>query len=282
MKRRKPNEYTNIVVISDMHCGCQFGLCPDTVKLDGGGTYQASNLQRVVKGWWDEFWRDFVPHATRGEPFIVVNNGDALEGVHHGATTQISHNMTDQRAVASDLLRPVVDLCGGEYYHVRGTEAHVGPAAEHEEELARAIGAKQIPNGDGRLSHWEFVARLGTRSINFMHHISTSTSPFARTGALQREITNHYVEVGKWGDEPYSMLVRSHRHTHDEIAHLSARGKVTVLTTPAWQLKTPYVYKIAARMTQPEIGGVVIRLADDELFTRTFLRHIDPPKAVQL
>lgn len=275
----KPKRITNIVVVSDMHCGCQMGLCPDEVALDGGGTYHASRLQRVVKGWWDEFWGEHVPKATRGEPFLVVNNGDALEGVHHGATTQISHNMKDQRAIARGLLWPVIAACEGRYYHVRGTEAHVGPAAEHEDELARSIGANRI---EGHHSHWELVLMLGQHRIHFTHHISTSTSPFARTGALQREITNHYVEAGKWGDAPYSMLVRSHRHTHDEIAHRSNRGKVTVLTTPAWQLKTPYVFKIAARMSQPEIGGVVIRLADDELFTRPFVKRIEAPRAQRI
>lgn len=276
---RKSARINNIVVISDMHCGCQLGLCPDEVALDGGGTYHSSKLQKVVYGWWQEFWNDHVPKATRGEPFIVVNNGDALEGCHHGSTTQISHNLKDQRAIARELLEPVVKACKGFYWHVRGTEAHVGPSAEHEEELARSLGALRL---DGQASQQEVNIELGNHSINFMHHISTSTSPFARTGALQREITNHYVEVGKWGDAPYSMLVRGHRHTHDEISHRSNRGKVTVVTMPAWQLKGSYVYKIGSRMTQPEIGGLVIRLADDELFTRPFVKRIQPPKVVSV
>jgi hypothetical protein len=176
-------------------------------------------------------------------------------------------------------MKPRIDMAAA-YYHVRGTEVHVGQSGEDEETAARDLGA--VPDSEGRHARWELTLEMGGHLVNFMHHISTSTSPFARTGALQREVTNHYVEVGKWGDRPYSMLVRSHRHTHDEVAHRSQRGKVTVVTTPAWQLKTPYVFRISARMSQPEIGGLVIRLADDELFTRPFVKRISPPKEVTI
>lgn len=283
MKRAKRGPSTNVVVVSDLHAGCQFGLCPDApVPLDGGGRYEPSRLQRVVYSWWREFWDEFVPHATKGEPYTVVVNGDATDGVHHGSTTQVSQNMTDQRAIARRLLEPVVESCSGRFYVVRGTEAHVGPAAEHEEELARSLGALATPDSGGNRSHFELVLNLGDRPVHFTHHIATSHSPFTRTSALLREVINHYVEAGKWGDTPYSMLVRSHRHQHDEVVHRASHGKVTAFTTPAWQLKTPYVFRITARMQQPEIGGVVIRLADDELFTRVFQKRPQPPKGVRV
>ena len=266
----------NIVVVSDLHCGCMMGLCPsEGVPLDGGGKYHPSRLQRVVWGWWQEFWSDFVPHATKGEPYAVVVNGDAIDGVHHSATTQITHNLERQREIARSVTC-TRSAKAAAYYHIRGTEAHVGPSGEHEEALASALGA--IPDEDGRHARWEMRLRLGKHLIHFTHHISTSTSPYAETGALNRELVNSYLNTGLWGDEPYSMLVRSHRHQHSEIARRSARGKVSVVVTPAWQLKGPFIFKIGARMSQPEIGGVVIRLADDELFTRTFVKRIEQPK----
>ena len=269
----------NVVVVSDLHSGCRFGLCPDErIPLDGGGWYEPSPLQRKVAAWWGEFWTEFVPHATRREPFAVVINGDALEGVHHRTTTQVSQNMADQHEIARRLLEPVRDACKGRLWMVRGTEAHVGIAGEHEERLARALGAMTTAEGGDTRSHWELVLKLGERRIHFTHHIAVAHSPFTRTSALLREMVNHYVEAGPWGDQPYSMLVRSHRHEHDEVVEHAAFGKITAFSTPAWQLKTPYVYKISARMKQPQIGGVVIRLADDELFTRAFVKRLSPPR----
>lgn len=265
----------NIVTVSDTHFGDALALCPEGFDLDDGGIYQPGRLQRVMWAWWEEFWDEFVPKATRGEPYVVVHNGDIIDGSHHGSTNQITHNIESQRRMAEEALRPRLNKAVA-FYATRGTEAHVGASSEDDNSVARALGA--VPDSEKRRARYELSLDMGGHLINFMHHISTSTSPFARTGALQREVTNHYVEVGKWGDKPYSMLVRSHRHTHDEVTHRSNRGKVTVTTTPAWQLKTPFVYRIAARMAQPEIGGLVIRLADDELFTRPFVKRIEPPK----
>ena len=279
MKHRK-GSVQSIVVVSDTHCGCQFGLCPPTVALDGGGRYEASRLQRVVWSWWREFWDEFVPNATKGEPFAVVMNGDCIDGVHHGSTTQITHNIGDQRTIAVEVLRPTVDACNGRYYHVRGTEAHVGQSGTEENAVGEALGA--IRDDAGNAARWELRLRLGEHLVHFTHHIATSHSPFSASSALQREAVQSYVETGRWGDTPYSLLVRSHRHQHSEVAFRASHGKVTVTVTPAWQLKTPFVYRIGARMGQPEIGGLVIRLADGELFTRAFVKRISPPKEERL
>ena len=276
MTRKRSGDVRSIVVISDTHCGCQLGLCPASVRLDGGGTYNASRLQNVVRGWYDEFWREFVPAATKGEPFAVVMNGDCLDGVHHNATTQITHNWNDQRNIAQTMLEPVVEACGGRYYHIRGTEAHGGQSAEHEEAVAARLGA--IADESGNHARWELRLRVDGHLVHFTHHIATSGSPYSQSSALQREAVNGYLETGRWGDEPYSLFVRSHRHVHSEVAFRSAHGKVTVTVTPAWQIKTPFVYRTNARMGQPEIGGIVIRLADGELFTRAFVKRISPPR----
>ena len=144
----------NIIVISDIHCGCQLGLCPPKVKLDSGGTYHSSKLQKKVWKMWEYFWNEWTPMVTKGEPYIIVNNGDAIDGVHHSSVTQISHNITDQIQIAKDVLTPIINHknCAG-YYHIRGTEAHVGKSGQSEEGLAKALGA--IPDEIGNYARWE-------------------------------------------------------------------------------------------------------------------------------
>ena len=122
----------NAIFISDIHAGCQLGLCPPRVKLDSGGSYHHSDLQKKVWAMWKHFNNKWIPMVTKGEPFVLVMNGDAIDGVHHGSKTQISHNITDQKNIAYEILAPLVERAE-KYFHVRGTEAHVGKSAEHEE-----------------------------------------------------------------------------------------------------------------------------------------------------
>lgn len=264
----------NVVVISDTHCGCALGLAhPDGASLDYGGTYHPSKLQLKLWDVWEEFWGEWVPTATHGEPFAVVHNGDAIDGVHHGATTQWSHNLADQSEHAYKILKPVVDLCEGRYYHIRGTEAHVGKSASEEERLARRLGA--IPNAEGQHARYELWLRVGGKLCHFLHHVGSTSSSAHESSAVNAELAAMYADAGRWGREPPMIVVRSHRHRCIEVRLPADSGYATVFVTACFQLKTPFTWKIAgARVTTPQIGGSLIRVGDEEIFTRHHVRDI--------
>ena len=272
-----PTPTNNLVVISDTHCGCGVGLCPSGgVQLDEGGRYKPSRLQRKLWAYWRQFWDDFVPAATRGEPYVVVFNGDAIDGVHHNSTTQITHNLKDQVAIAYEVLAPVVEACEGRYYHIRGTEAHVGKSAATEEGLAKALGA--IPNQEGQYARYDLWKKVGPKRVHFLHHIGTTGSQAYESTAVYRELIESFVEAARWRDVPPDVIVRSHRHRNLKIEAPSGdmaggkdeTGTSMAIVTPAWQGKTPFVWKIpGGRLAQPQWGGVVIRWHDNELYTRT-------------
>lgn len=260
---KRNGECRNLVVISDTHCGCKLGLCPPSgTPLDDGGIYQPSRAQSKVFAMWESFWNEFVPAATRGEPYSVVHNGDVIDGVHHNSVTQISHNIEDQVDLAHRILEPVVEKCGGRYYHIRGTEAHVGKSGQHEEALAKRLGA--IPDKDGKHARFELWKRIGKHLVHFLHHIGTTASSAHESSAVNAELAAEFVEAARWGDEPPSLVVRSHRHTCIQVSIPWDRGFASAVVTPAWQLRTPFSWKIAgARLKPPQIGGLVIRIGDD-------------------
>src|SRR5262245_51985783 len=102
-----------MVVVSDMHCASTLGLCPPQGhKLDDGGEYKPSDVQKKVWAIWEEFWNIWVPKVTKGEPWDLLVNGDAIDGDHHRTTTTISRNLHDQFRAATDCLAPIVKLCG--------------------------------------------------------------------------------------------------------------------------------------------------------------------------
>ena len=260
----------NIVVVSDTHGGCRMGLCrPGGVSLDGGGKYHASRLQGKLWAHWLDFVRRWVPEVTKREPFILVHNGDALEGNHHGATTQISHNLADQGNIAYDALKELVDKAAV-YYHIRGTEAHVGPSGAEEERLARRLGAK--PDEDGNHARWALWLSLHGHLCHFTHHIGTTGSSSYEATAVGKEMVENYVESGRWGYRAAQVIVRSHRHRYYETRHYGVDGLRIAAVTAAFQLKTPFVHRTAARMSEPQLGGLLIRKsASEELHTRAIV-----------
>jgi hypothetical protein len=269
----------NVIVVSDIHIGCCLALChPDGAELDDGGLYKPSPLQLKVWSIWREFWDVWVPKATHGEPFAVIFNGDAIDGVHHNSTTQWSHNTKDQIRHAHKILAPVVAACGNRYYHIRGTEAHVGQSGKDEEALAKDLGA--IPNEQGQHARYELWLRMdGGGLIHALHHVGTTSSAQHETSAINAELASIYNDCGRWGREPPDVVVRSHRHRCAEVRLPHHRGYAVSMVTACWQLKTPFTWKLAgARVTTPQIGASLIRQGDEELHTRHMVVDIGRSK----
>ena len=271
----------NVIVISDTHFGCQLALCPPSVALDNGGTYQPSVLQKKLWGLWQYFWGEWVPQVTKGEPYIIVHNGDAIDGKHHDSVTQITQNITDQVEIAIAVLRPIVKAkkCAG-YYHIRGTEAHVGKSGQAEEGLAKALGA--IPDEIGNCARWELWMKLNGSLIHFSHHIGTTNAAAYESTAVYKEMIEAYVDAARWHKQPPDVVVRSHRHRAFETRIPTAKGYGISLVTPGFQLKTPFTHRLAlGRSSMPQIGGVLIRHGnEDSIFTRSQVWNIDRPKEV--
>ena len=278
-KRRAIN---NLVVVSDLHCGCQLGLCPSQgVELDGGGRYRPSPLQQIVWDWWEEFWGVWVPKACHDEPFAVLVLGDTLDGVHHRATTQISHDLGDQGEIAYRVLAPIASKCEGRLYMIRGTEAHVGPSGVEEERLAKRLEA--IADESGHHARWDVWMRLGQGLVHATHHIGTTGSQAYESTAVMRELAEAYTEAGRWKQRPPDVLIRGHRHRHIEVRVPTALGYGIAFTCPAWQLKTPYTYRLSgARQAMPQIGGSVVRQGDSDLYTRHWVRSPSRTQEVTL
>lgn len=220
---------------------------------------------------WCEFWDVWVPEVTKGEPWDFLHNGDVIDGVHHNSTTQISHDIEDQQNIAAMVLDEPVQRCralGGTYYHVRGTAAHVGQSSVWEEQLAKRLGAK--PNREGQHARFDIWKRVGEKClVHAMHHIGTTGSAAHEASAVNAELTAEYVEAARWGRQPPDYVVRSHRHRSIAVDLDSANGYAAAIVTPAWQGKTPYVFKIpGARLSEPQFGGVLIREGDEEHYYR--------------
>lgn len=263
------------VFFGDTHAGCQLALCPPGgVTLDNGGTYRPSSLQRKMWGMWEEFWA-WVETATDGQPYIAVHMGDSLDGCHHGNTATISNNLNDQHRIAYEVLSPVAKRAAA-YYHIRGTAAHVGDAAMHEERLAQELGA--VPNADGQHARYALYKMIGNAMVEAMHHIGFAGAMHSETVAIHKELTESILEAGRWNRRPPDVVIRGHRHRHVETSIFTANGRAYGTVCPGWQAKTGFAFKVAgARQAEPQFGGVLVHWSDkrQELFVRPWVQSVE-------
>ena len=225
---------------------------------------------------WRDFWDDFVPEATRGDQYSLIINGDSVDGRHHKSTTQVSQNLADQFKIAHAIVRPLVEnpLCSKLFWIV-GTEAHVGESGESEELLALSLGAiPSTTNQYVRQTMWGFVGGEKDGCLcHFAHHIGTTGSSHYEASAINKELTEHFAEAGRWNSRAPDIVVRSHRHRCAEFRMPTSRGYGISVVTPGWQGKTPFITKIpGGRQAVPQIGGLVIRQGRHDHYTRTFVK----------
>lgn len=281
MKRKATPNAT--VVISDLHAGCQMGLCPPHgVRLDDGGQYLPNTIQKAVWAWWREFWDEFVPMATKGGTFDVIVNGDAIDNEHHAVKTLISNNIETQRRIAIELLTPVAAKAR-EFYMVRGTDAHDGGHGQDVESIARTLDA--IPDDTGRFARWEINKRIDGPDkeciANCLHHIGGSGGSHYDTSAPKRELIEAFIEAARAAERPPTFVVRSHRHRYTQVVEMTDWGRSYCLVTPSWQAKTGLAHKIAgARVSPPQFGGAVLVNGSEECYARVFWKRLKKSRVV--
>lgn len=252
-----------VITISDLHVGSTTGLCHPKVNLVDGGYYTPNKFQSTLYKYWRNFWGEYVPAIVKGaDKVIVVINGDILDGIHHDTVNVVSNSWAVQEYAAMTLLQEIPKICPvqlHEFYVVKGTEVHTGKNGESEERIARSIYA--VTNEIDESASYQWRLDVDGVLFQFAHHIGTTSSAAYESSAPMRELVAAMVEAAAWGLKLPDVLVRSHRHRFIEVPIPTEKGRIRVVITPGWQLRTPFVERID-RMRMPHIGGVVFRVND--------------------
>lgn len=253
---------TNVVVFSDLHVGSTVGLWPGKHRVEGGGSYEAN----VYQQWLLKCWHTATEQINKIRPKpIVVLNGDELQGVNVRDGQLVTNKIDIQVDAALRLLEPV-RKAARKLYVVRGTEWHVGKAAEHVELLARQLGTEKDPASD-QWSWWELYLDVGGPVIHFAHHVGISSVPWYEATVPLRDTLLLLAELWRFFGKKapnVRMVVRSHRH---RFIYVKAPPDIHVVVTPAWQLKTAFAYKRASSML-PEIGYVWIQYDGEDIVVK--------------
>ena len=248
MPKKKPL----VVLFGDTHIGGTTALSPLQIELDDGGAYVASPIQRDLWAFWQDFWVK-VWETAGSRDTIVVHMGDVIDGVVK-QTTQALPNIVDQEEAAVELLREVRGRAT-QFHILRGTDAHEGEQAQSERRIAKRVEADSCPY---HLTLW-----VGDVEFDLAHHGRVGGRPW--TSAAAGVVGEVIVEYSKLRRPPPRFIVRAHRHIIDDSGERHPWCRA--FTTPAWQCRTSYAYKVAPNVIS-DIGGVLV---DGEQVT--FLRY---------
>ena len=224
----------------------------------------------------DDFFANFVPKSKRKDQRLLVLNGDIIDGFHHNTVNIVTNDISAQRKAAVKLIKkylPDYDMA----FVVRGTEAHVGQAAQEDDTIGKDIGAHQDENGD--FSFWQLNLVCQNILFNFAHHIGVTSSTAYESSAPMREMVAGFVEAGQWGKRLPNYVVRSHRHRYVKVVIPSQYGDVESIITPGWQLRTPFVERID-RMRMPHIGGIVFVIEEGICTVKAKVYKLPEPEPI--
>lgn len=245
-----------IGVLSDPHCGSILGLCPpEGVHLEEGATYLPSPAQHWS---WACYQEDLAAidalitqHHAR---FLTVINGDLFDGRVKDTPQILSPHPEAQGYVGERVMGELLARKPEKVFLVRGTEAHVGPAGASEEAFAHGIHAERNPITDA-WSWWVLNLECYGRLLDFRHHPGTHGKlPWTQPQGVDRLAFLIWSTHTLKGERAPDLAIRSHVHvagdSHDAYP-------TRAIITPAYQLKTSYVHKVAPEAI-PTVGMTAI------------------------
>ncbi len=250
---------TCYVSVGDTHYGCKLGLMPPIAKLDFDTEMKQSPMQAVVYRWWREFHDEFVPWATRGEPYALCHGGDIVDGVHHRSTSQATQDMEAQESLAVADMAPLVSRAAA-YFQLAGTPAHDGESWVAARRIADRLGAVQNEGSSSHL-HPELRLMVGDAMIQDTHHVSGTGLHKSMPTGITSDAIEQFITAAKSGSECPQVFLRHHCHHASRSGGFLRDPNVwwNAVSVPGWQLKGPYPWKVGARNHLTHFGGVVVR-----------------------
>lgn len=173
-------------------------------------------------------------HEADGQPFILICNGDMIEGDHHGTKEIWSKDIGDHSEAAFRTLDKLAKHAA-KTYMVRGTESHTG---EHELSVAHRLKAQ--PNPETGHPIFEILKlRINGTNVSVRHHFPATSRVHLEASQHSIQLNNAILEAHRAGERPPQVIVGAHRH---RPGHWSDGTHMSVVTG-AWQAQTRFTYK---------------------------------------
>jgi len=243
-------------VVSDLHVGSYYGLCPPIVQLPKGGIYRPNPGQKYLWTVWKRILRRLPDKLD-----FVIFNGDLIDGGQwkEGGRGLIITSTKYQRDACKEVIHPLLDRVrwrrkkdGTRWkaIHVaRGTRYHEDK--DDMEEFAEDIGA--VFGRDGIACRPVVRVRAKDVYVDAWHKISGAW--IYTTTALQRE---HRFDKEAAEKKGYSadLIIGGHNHTYN----CAGGWGWSCVTLPSMEVQTDWAEEKRPNLWIPDLGGVLIQL----------------------
>lgn len=247
-----------VAVISDTHIGSTLSLCPEDFKLDEGQKINISKAQRWLLDCWNDFWKKAVELDNKDIYTFIL--GDSFDNNHHGTSQLWSLNEADWKKAALEIFEPILRL-SKHTFTIRGTIAHSKSGGSLDEELALMLNS--VKHNDNA-SSWKRRIYVEDVLFDISHKGPIGRLPWTTGNALNRLSSEIAIECIRRKIEIPNVVLRSHNH---RFATSSDDCLVKVISSPAWQLCTEYIYSINPS-GRSDIGGLLF-----ECFSGQYVFH---------
>jgi len=264
-----------VLCISDLHGGSSYSIAVNGIELEEKRFYQATKFQLgLLKIFENQLDRIF--DKLKGEKFVLILNGDLIDGKHHG-NPFVENLIADQIKILAAVISKITDRTDEDQiqqtYFMQGTEAHAGIGNDTERGIADKYGAelKVRPNA-GSKTWQEMELEFANGAVLHTTHHFNFTNIYEGT-CYEREWKEIGVSYLKVGRTPPDLYYRGHIHQFGNPFILAShpRTKIGCFTTPGWQGKYQYVLRGMSRMKLTQYGMCLLEIEDEKVVLRDFI-----------
>lgn len=235
-----------LVVLSDLHCGSTVGLLPPGFTAADGNEIRQNRYQEWLWACWTDATGDYFRRMVGDEPFVLLLNGDLIEGNHHGTKQIVSADVADHYEAAVQCLEPLAKKAAAVHITL-GTECHTHSV---EAGIGKKFGASKCPD-TGKHAHARLTFRMCGCLVSATHHCSATSRPWLESGEYARALHGERTECVRAGWPVPQLLFRAHRHRAGYFTDYAAG----LVVTGAWQGPTRHTHKaVPGAVCQPSIA----------------------------
>ncbi len=261
-----------LVVVSDTQEGSTTGLFPPGEwKGQDGVKYIMSERQEILREQWLEGWSAVREANNKKTDLIIVHNGEAIEGKHHGSIQTVTNDHSMQCRYHMANMEEALDIAGfntkkDKLFYLSGTDTHTQWYEENIIRLWVNNGIKIPPvvepskhGHDGVYIRHELRMQINGDLVWMGHHGKRAGAKvWTHENAVYSAMKNIFLTCRVKQVEVPRLVISSHSHQFVTAEYEGDNGKVPVrgVVTPCYQWKTRFAYKVADPESLPSIGQI--------------------------